>query len=108
MVNAVSLIPAFPELKVVGPAGKGLTYLYQKVGPLGEHLKFGITKNPATRYTAEELAGGRLRILASGLREDMLVLERKLRQTLPIGPEERQAFYIKIQKALGLISPPYP
>jgi RHS repeat-associated protein len=34
-----------------GRGGKGLTYLYQKVGRYGEHLKFGITKNPATRYT---------------------------------------------------------
>lgn len=51
--------------------------MYQKVGPLGEHLKFGIANNPATRYTDEQLAGGRLRILARGLRADMLALETK-------------------------------
>ena len=86
---------------------KELTYLYQKVGASGEHLKFGITKNPATRYTKEELAGGDLRILASGSKKDMLSLERNLHETLPIGPEEGQTFYIKIQEALGLLPPPY-
>jgi hypothetical protein len=93
-----------------GRAGvpREVTHLYQKVGAAGEHLKFGITSNPATRYTLEELAGGRLRILASGLRKDMLALERKLHETLPIGPEERQSFYIKLQEAAGLIPPPYP
>lgn len=44
----------------------GALYQYQKVGPSGAHLKFGITKGPATRYTTAELAGGPLRILASG------------------------------------------
>lgn len=86
-------------------AKRGTTYLYQKVGPLGEHLKFGITNNPATRYTAEELAGGRLRILARGLRADMLGLERKLHETLPIGPEEAQSFYIQLQVEKGLLPP---
>ena len=86
-------------------ATRGTTYLYQKVGPLGEHLKFGITNNPATRYTAEQLAGGRLRIIASGLRADMLALERKLHETLPIGPEEGQSFYIQLQMEKGLLPP---
>lgn len=85
----------------------GITYLYQKVSAAGEHLKFGITNNPLTRYTAEELAGGRLRIVAIGLRQNMLALERKLHETLPIGGEEAQRFYIKIQEALGLRPPPY-
>ena len=51
---------------IKGAASRSTSYLYQKVGPLGEHLKFGITNNPATRYTAEQLAGSRLRILAQG------------------------------------------
>ena len=92
-------------------AAKGaqrLTYLYQKVGPLGEHLKFGITSTPATRYTSAELAGGRLKILAGGSREEMLQLERALHETLPIGPEEGQFFYILKQLESGLIPPPYP
>ncbi len=94
-----------------GAASRGTTFLYQKVGSLGEHLKFGITTNPATRYTAEELAGGRLRILARGLRADMLALERKLHETLPIGAEEGQIFYIQLQVEKGLLPPwlyPFP
>ncbi len=86
---------------------KDLTYLYHKVGAEGEHLKFGITKNPATRYTEEELAGGRLKIIGQGSREDMLQLERNLHETLPIGPEEAQKFYIQKQIEKGLKPPPY-
>lgn len=82
-----------------------VTYLYQKVGPNGEHLKFGITDNPATRYTAAQLNGGGLRILDQGPRSDMLSLERQLHETLPLGPEERQAFYIRIQVQKGLLPP---
>ena len=70
-----------------------VTYLYQKVGAQGEHLKIGITDNPATRYSAAELNGGRLRIIGQGERSEMLGLERQLHETLPIGPEERQLFY---------------
>ena len=54
------------------------TYLYQKVGANGEHLKFGVTKNPATRYTQAELGGGKLNIIAEGSQSDMLQLERNL------------------------------
>jgi len=86
---------------------EGDSYLYQKVGPYGEHLKYGITKNPATRYTAEELGGGRLRLLASGERSEMLGLERDLHKTLPIGPEEGQSSYIGIQGRSGYSVPPY-
>lgn len=37
----------------------------------------------------------------------MLKLERDLHETLPIGPEEMQKFYIQIQTSLGLTPPPY-
>jgi hypothetical protein len=83
------------------------TVLYQKLSAADEHLKYGITKNPATRYTAEELNGGRLNILARGSKQDMLALERSLHETLPIGPEEGQTFYIQKQIANGLRPPPY-
>lgn len=83
------------------------TVLYQKVGPNGEHLKFGISKNPATRYTSSELNGGRLKIVAQGSRQEMLRLERNLHSTLPIGPEERQKCYINIQASKGYKIPPY-
>ena len=82
-------------------------YLYQKVGPNGEHLKYGFTKNPNTRYTKKQLGDGRLRIIAQGSKDDMLALERKLHETLPIGPEEGQLFYIEKQAEQGLKTPPY-
>ncbi len=88
-------------------AAKETTYLYQKVGAAGEHLKFGITGNPATRYTAAELNGGQLRIIGQGERSEMLRLERQLHETLPIGPEEQQLFYIQKQVEKGLKPPPY-
>ncbi len=83
------------------------TVLYQKVGAAGQHLKFGITKNPLTRYTQAQMNGGRLRILARGPRQEMLALERQLHKTLPIGPEEGQLIYRMIQAAKGLRLPPY-
>lgn len=83
------------------------TYLYQKLGALGEHLKFGITRNPATRYTAEQLAGGKVNIIAEGAKKDMLQLERNLHETLPIGPQEGQRFYLQKQVENGLTPPPY-
>jgi RHS repeat-associated protein len=82
------------------------TYLYQKVGPkvngVRLHLKFGITYDPATRYTAAELGGGKLRIIAQGRRSEMLRLERELHSTLPLGLEELQEQYFRIQKRKGL------
>jgi hypothetical protein len=81
--------------------------LYQKLSASGGHLKFGVTKSPARRYLAKELAGGRLKVLAEGPRKDMLGLERELHETLPIGPEEGQKFYIQHQVSQGLRAPPY-
>ena len=95
----------FPFVKDVG--GSDVTYLYQKVGAAGEHLKFGVTDNPATRYSAAELNGGSLRIIGQGERSEMLGLERQLHETLPIGPEEGQLFYIQKQVQNGLKPPPY-
>jgi hypothetical protein len=88
-------------------SGEADTFLYQKLSSAGEHLKYGITKNPATRYTSAEMDGGRLNILASGTKSDMLALERSLHEWMPIGPEEGQTFYILKQIANGLRPPPY-
>jgi hypothetical protein len=71
---------------LVPNCGGDETFLYQKLSAEGSHLKYGIKKNPLTRYTPEELNGGLLNILASGTKEDMLALERSLHETLPIGP----------------------
>ncbi|KAF1003078.1 MAG: tRNA(Glu)-specific nuclease WapA [Luteibacter sp.] len=84
-----------------------LTYLYQKLDAQGGHLKFGITYSPTSRYTATAMNGGKLNILASGTRPEMLKLERDLHETLPIGSEERQNFYIQKQVDKGLKPPPY-
>ncbi|NCC49577.1 MAG: hypothetical protein EOM20_00020 [Spartobacteria bacterium] len=83
------------------------SYLYQKIGADGEHLKYGITKNPSTRYTQKQLNGGELRIIAEGNKSEMLLLERTLHETMPIGAEEGQAFYIQKQVESGLQSSPY-
>ncbi len=96
---------------VVGaaPLSARTTYLYQKVGPAGEHLKFGITSAipPRARYRAAQYAGGQMRILASGTRAQMAVLERALHRTLPLGPEERQIWYRVYQWLKGLDPFPY-
>ncbi|MGA7615391.1 MAG: RHS repeat-associated core domain-containing protein [Thermoanaerobaculia bacterium] len=88
------------------PWNRRTTYLYQKVGPkvngVRQHLKFGITYDPATRYSAAELGGGKLRIIAEGARSEMLRLERELHSTLPLGLEEAQRQYIRIQQQKGL------
>lgn len=94
-----------------GVNGSGIpaasTYLYQKLAADGSHLKYGITVNPLTRYSQAQLAGGRLKILAQGAKADILGLERSLHETLPIGSEERQSFYIQKQIQQGLKPPPY-
>jgi len=104
---ALSMLPFGPGEKVAQKAAEvatndAKTFLYQKVSATGAHLKYGITKNPLSRYTSAQLAGGQLRILASGSRPAMLTLERSLHRTLPLGPEEGQTQYQTIQQALGL------
>lgn len=84
-------------------SAKDVTYLYQKITPNNEHLKYGVAKNPLTRYTQEELGGGRLKILAKGERKDMLKLKRDLHETLPIRREGGQKFHIEKQINSGLL-----
>jgi hypothetical protein len=67
-------MPRFLAAKTTANAAEDVTYFYQKVGAQGEHLKFGITKNPATRYTQEELAGGRLRIIGQSERSEIVTV----------------------------------
>jgi RHS repeat-associated protein len=100
-----STAPMITGIEAGGSTGS--TYLYEKLGPNGEHLKYGITNNPATRYSPGQLAGGRLKILARGSRSEMLALERSLHEKMPIGPEEGQSFYIEKQVNNGLKPPPY-
>lgn len=81
-------------------------YSNQKLRAFGEHLKFGFTKNPANRYTKEQLVSDELKVIVEGAKKDMPLLERSLHETLPIGPKEGQAFYIqkRIDKFLKLPS----
>lgn len=81
------------------------TYLYDMVGANGEHLKYGVTLNPETRYSTVELNGGSLKILADGPRPEMLYLERQLHETMPIGPREAQSIYLQIQLMKGYVPP---
>jgi hypothetical protein len=94
------------SINLIDPLGlqSDTVYLYQKVDKYGHHLKYGITKNPETRYTRAQLKEGRLRILAKGPKEHILYLERNLHKTLPIGTEEGQTAYYNIQKQKGLIN----
>jgi len=45
--------------------GRGTT-LYQKFGPNGEHLKFGITKKTKIRYKKKQLGGGNIKVQVAG------------------------------------------
>jgi hypothetical protein len=112
--ESAETVPPRPSSPIGGTTSEPLpsaagrpTYLYQKVGPNGEHLKFGITNSPGTRYSQKKLGGGRLRIIGQGSRQEMLALERSLHEALPIGPEEGQQFYIQNQISKGLRAPPY-
>jgi hypothetical protein len=62
------------------------TYLYELVDENGNHLKYGITSNPDTRYTHAFMADKRMLILGEGSRRDMYVLENRLITTNPRGP----------------------
>jgi hypothetical protein len=108
-LNGVRVVAAATEAatETATTAGRETVYLYEKVGANGEHLKYGTTKNPLTRYTQTQLGGGRLKILASGEKSEMLSLERNLHETMPIGPEEGQSFYKDIQAQKGYSVPPY-
>lgn len=65
-----------------------ITSLYQVVNADGSHGKFGITVNPATRYSARQLDGGTLHVLAEGSRKQMLQTERYMHETIPPGNRE--------------------
>ncbi|MFO0831448.1 MAG: RHS repeat-associated core domain-containing protein [Phycisphaerales bacterium] len=66
-------------------AGNQWAYLYGRYDAQGNFLKWGVTRNMATRYSKKELAGGTLSKVAEGPRRLMLQQERELVETQP-GP----------------------
>ena len=69
-------------------------------------LALALFSIPLTAFAAAGRTSTQYSASQSG-EEDMLALERRLHERLPIGPEEGQSFYIKIQERLGLTPPPY-
>ncbi len=65
--------------------GNQTTYLYARYDAAGNFLKWGITKDLTKRYSAVELAGGKLELIAAGPRSKMARLERQLVEMNP-GP----------------------
>jgi len=67
------------------------TYLYAMNGGDGGFLKWGISYNPARRYSKRFLNsfGGSLDVLMSGSRRDMLDMERTLTERYP-GPLNKE------------------
>ncbi len=63
--------------------------LYQKVDKNDNYLKTGVTGNTRTRYTKQEMAGGKLKTLETGPRKEMLKKERKIVEENP-GPENHE------------------
>ena len=74
-----------------GGCGCRPTYLYAMNGGDGGFLKWGISYNPARRYTQRFLNsfGGSLDVLMSGSRQDMLDMERTLAERYP-GPLNKE------------------
>ncbi len=63
--------------------------MYAKYDAEGNFQKWGITQEPAKRYTNAELAGGRLKRLRKGPRTEMLKRERRLVERFP-GPQNKE------------------
>ena len=63
------------------------------------------TEDIGIRYSAGQIDGGGLNVLAEGTRREMLKLERDLHRYLPIGPEEKDNRWINIQTRSGLRHP---
>jgi RHS repeat-associated protein len=64
-------------------AGDQYAELYALNDKNGKFLKWGVSKNAATRYSAKELAGGGVQVVGRGKRSDMLWLERSLVESMP-------------------------
>src|SRR5690606_19540534 len=63
--------------------------LYQRVDKEGNHMKWGVSKNPKTRYSKKELIGHEVKGKKTGPRDEVLSLERKLTERYP-GPMNKE------------------
>jgi hypothetical protein len=63
--------------------------LYGKFYANGNFEKWGISQDASTRYSAKELAGGRIKEYRRGLRDHMLDRERRLVERFP-GPKNNE------------------
>lgn len=68
-----------------------VTYLHRLTADDGEFLKWGVTYNPAKRYSAREVIGRDMQIFTSGTRRQMLDLERWIVERDP-GPLNRESW----------------
>jgi len=59
--------------------------LYALVDASGKFLKWGVSQDASTRYSKSELNGGRVIVVGSGTRDEMIALERALTESRP-GP----------------------
>lgn len=76
--------------------------LYAKFDRNGNFEKWGISKDPDSRYTLSEMAGGWLKPLRTGPRDLMLDKERRLTERFP-GPKNKEPWAgIKKSKEEGL------
>jgi hypothetical protein len=79
---------------------QAMYYLYDFVDKNGVHQKYGFTNDLDTRYSVEELSGGRLiELIKSPDKGKVLGLERLLHKNIPPGPKEGQSCYRAIQKS---------
>jgi hypothetical protein len=63
--------------------------LYALIDSNGRFLKWGVSQNPNTRYSKSELNGGRVVVVGSGTRDEMIALERALTESMP-GPANNE------------------
>jgi hypothetical protein len=70
-------------------AGSQYAELYARYDKEGKFLKWGVSQNAAKRYSQKELAGGRIDVLETGTRKNMLGLERMLVTDVP-GPLNKE------------------
>jgi hypothetical protein len=91
VVRRVATRVARPASRIHGNSYSSprLTHLYRLEEDSGRFLKWGMTSNPAKRYTKSFMSGKTMRIVRSGPRRQIAALERRLVERSP-GPLNRE------------------